>query len=105
MEGGAFERGGEPDQEGRGASPRATPPSVCQKSVRASATALGSDPCSEALMNSQCVSTPVNLQMMACAAAGAPQAGSCGPAGHGLGPIGTASGEVQVTPQGGAHRG
>lgn len=56
-------------------------------------------------MNSQCVSTPVNLQMMACAAAGAPQAGSCGPAGHGLGPIGTASGEVQVTPQGGAHRG
>lgn len=56
-------------------------------------------------MNSQCVSTPVNLRMMAWAAAGAPQAGSCGPVCHGLGPIGTKSGEVQVTPQGGAHRG
>ena len=52
-------------------------------------------------MNSQCVSTPVSLRMMAWAAARAPQVGSCGPACHGLGPIGTASGEVQVTPRGG----
>lgn len=94
-------RGGELDQEGRGASPRAAPPSVCLKAVHASAMALGSDPCSEALMSSQCVSTPVSLRMMAWAAARAPQVGSCGPACHGLGPIGTASGEVQVTPRGG----
>lgn len=58
-------RGGEPDQEGWGASPRAAPPSVCLKAVPASATDMGSDPHLEALLNSQCISTPANLQMPA----------------------------------------
>ena len=59
-------RGGELDQEGRGASPRAAPPSVCLKAVYASAMALGSDPCSEALMSSQCLSVSLGLKWVSC---------------------------------------